>query len=348
MEAVNPKVSLQTLSAADGLLAGLLYLHTLRQAAAQCRITVPFIPQRFHSWKWLEDLSLHLENVREGILNLIPILGLKGMDATLDSFVDPATFFQATVLSLRNALIGQPPSSLGDVVALYSTGDTQPYIDQWQNAISRYDHRQAFANLIEALFPEITKSSPASTADYSDPGHFIYQDTPFEIPQVQGNDLMGFNLACSDAKHGLLAVPDLMQNDCFIFSGEIQPAGPQTSALGPCGSALVTNLVLFLEQGGELFQVLSGRWVTAKHQYVPSSTTLNLCRLQGNDVKSCIQCMRQGESFQDPSSLGILSIVDLFIKLGYLQTPEDVQEYMIIVGKVRRRIIENEYSAVNT
>ncbi|KAG5751852.1 hypothetical protein H9Q70_005485 [Fusarium xylarioides] len=43
--------------------------------------------------------------------------------------------------------------------------------------------------------------------------------------------------------------------------------------------------------------------------------------------------MRQDDSFQDPFSLGILSIVDTFIQLGYLQTAEDVQEYMIMVGK---------------
>ncbi|EXL68462.1 hypothetical protein FOPG_15471 [Fusarium oxysporum f. sp. conglutinans race 2 54008] len=361
MEAVNPDVSLQTLSAADGFLAGLVYLSATRQATTQCRITEPFVPQMFQSWKYLEDICNNLEKVRESILKLIPVLGLEGIDSTLGSFMDPVMFFQATVFSLRNTLIGQPPSTLGDVLALYSLshvvschlrnslniaiGDPHFYIDQWKNAIGRYDHQQEFANLVEALYPELAKPSPASsslqtvTADYSDPLHFIYQDAPFELPPVQGDGPMGYTLAYSDAAPGLLALPDpkptnqAVQNG-YSFSGEISPTAPQTSApLGPHASALVTNLTLFLEQCGELVQILSGRWVTAKHQYTRSSTTLNQGRLQNNDVKSC---MRQDFSFQEPLSLGILSIVDLFIKLRYLQTPQDVQEYMIIVGKVRR------------
>ncbi|EGU74148.1 hypothetical protein FOXB_15342 [Fusarium oxysporum f. sp. conglutinans Fo5176] len=358
MEAVNPDVSLQTLSAADGFLAGLVYLSATRQATTQCRITEPFVPQMFQSWKYLEDICNNLEKVRESILKLIPVLGLEGIDSTLGSFMDPVMFFQATVFSLRNTLIGQPPSTLGDVLALYSLshvvschlrnslniaiGDPHFYIDQWKNAIGRYDHQQEFANLVEALYPELAKPSPASsslqtvTADYSDPLHFIYQDAPFELPPVQGDGPMGYTLAYSDAAPGLLALPDpkptnqAVQNG-YSFSGEISPTAPQTSApLGPHASALVTNLTLFLEQCGELVQILSGRWVTAKHQYTRSSTTLNQGRLQNNDVKSC---MRQDFSFQEPLSLGILSIVDLFIKLRYLQTPQDVQEYMIIVGK---------------
>ncbi|RKK99237.1 hypothetical protein BFJ71_g6239 [Fusarium oxysporum] len=127
------------------------------------------------------------------------------------------------------------------------------------------------------------------------------------------------------------------QKGCYAFSGEIPRAMPQTSApLGPHGSALVTNLTLFLGQCGDLFQILSGLWVTAKYQYSPSSA-LKQARPQSGDVKSCTQHMRQDESFQDPFSLGILSIVDTFIQLGYLQTLEDVQEYMILVGKVQKR-----------
>jgi hypothetical protein len=137
---------------------------------------------------------------------------------------------------------------------------------------------------------------------------------------------MGYHLEYGNATPDFwdLQPPALAaQNDRYTFSGEIQLAGLQNAA--PHGSALVTNLTRFLEQCGELVQILSGRWVTAKHVYSPSSATLNQARPQYNDVMSCIQRIRQYESFQEPFSLGILAIVDTFIQLGYLQTPEDVQ-----------------------
>ncbi|KAJ4039256.1 hypothetical protein NW756_009629 [Fusarium oxysporum] len=305
-------------------------------------------------------------------------MGMEGIDTTLDSFIDPEMFFQAAVLSLRNTLIGQTPSTLGEILALYCLShtvqvschlrsshnppiiNTQAHIDQWGSAISRYDHRQVFVNLIEALHPEIQNLSPAPhfldpmMPEYSGYLHFIYQDVPFELPPDQNDGLMGYLSEYADATPDLFALSEppptdqAALNDRYTFSGETQLTGPRTSALlGPRGSALVTNLTLFLEQCGDLFQTLAGRWVTAKHQYSPSSA-LNQARSQGNDVKTYLQRMRQDGSFQDPSSMGILSIVDTFIQLGYLQTPEDVQDYMIIVGKVQRRKIEDNYSATDT
>ncbi|WKT46826.1 hypothetical protein QSH57_011700 [Fusarium oxysporum f. sp. vasinfectum] len=355
----NPDVSLQTLSAADGFLAGLIYLRTAKQATTQNRATDSFT-HAGRTWKYLDAIWFSLESVRNRMLELVPRLGLRGIDNTLDSFINPVLFFQAAVLSLRNTLIGQPSSSLGDVLAFYclshvvscqlrsrqnsAISDTQLCIDQWGNTISKHDHRQAFSKLIRALFPELANPSPVSNffdpvADYSDLLHFIHRNGPFELQPMQDDDLVGYPLEYSDATHNMLSLPDSRitdgapQKGCYAFSGEIPRAMPQTSApLGPHGSALVTNLTLFLGQCGDLFQILSGLWVTAKYQYSPSSA-LKQARAQSGDVKPCTQHMRQDESFQDPFSLGILSIVDTFIQLGYLQTLEDVQEYMILVGK---------------
>ncbi|EGU79028.1 hypothetical protein FOPG_12610 [Fusarium oxysporum f. sp. conglutinans race 2 54008] len=370
----NPDVSLQTLSAADGFLAGLIYLRTAKQATTQNRATDSFT-HAGRTWKYLDAIWFSLESVRNRMLELVPRLGLRGIDNTLDSFINPVLFFQAAVLSLRNTLIGQPSSSLGDVLALYclshvvscqlrsrqnsAISDTQLCIDQWGNTISKHDHRQAFSKLIRALFPELANPSPVSNffdpvADYSDLLHFIHRNGPFELQPMQDDDLVGYPLEYSDATHNMLSLPDSRitdgapQKGCYASSGEIPRAMPQTSApLGPHGSALVTNLTLFLGQCGDLFQILSGLWVTAKYHYSPSSA-LKQARPQSGDVKPCTQHMRQDESFQDPFSLGILSIVDTFIQLGYLQTPEDVQEYMILVGKVQKRKIDDECSATDT
>ncbi|KAF5547463.1 hypothetical protein FMEXI_5159 [Fusarium mexicanum] len=365
----NHDVSLQTLSAADGFLAGLIYLSAMRQATTQRQVGDSFT-NAGQTWKWLDGIWFNLENIQNNIFQLVPRLGLSGIDNTLDSFISPVIFFQVAVLSLRSALIGQPPSTLGDVVALYclshvvschlrsshnsATIDTQLDISQWENAVDSYDHRQAFASLIQALFPAITTpASPSSfldpaTADYNDALHFMatYQ-APFEPPPREV-DLFESDTEYSDAAPDLLSLfgPQPMdqeaQNNRYTFIGE---TGFQTSApLAPHGSALVANFTLFLEQCGDLFQNLSGRLVTAKHQYSPLSA-LDRVRAQNNDVSSNLQRMRQDGSFQDPSSIGILSIVDTFTQLGYLQTPKDVQEYMIIVGKVQRPKIEEELGA---
>ncbi|KAF5693570.1 hypothetical protein FDENT_1913 [Fusarium denticulatum] len=366
-------VSLQTLSAVDGFLAGLIYLSATKQATAQSQTTVLSTPTT-QSWQYLESIWVNLESVQNHILELVPRLGLNGIDNALDSFISPELFFQAAVLSLRNTLIGRPPSTFGNVVALFCLShavshhlrsshisgitDTRLNTGQWENAIGRYDHRQAFANLIRALFPEITTTAPPSsfldpvTADYNDALRFmvLYQDAPFEPPPRE------VSLAGNDVEYSG-AAPDLLglfgpqptdqeaHKDRYTLIGET--AFQTLSPLDPHGSALVANFTLFLEQCGDLFQKLSGRWVTAKHQYSPLSA-LNRAGLQDNDVSSYLHRMRQDGSFQDPSSIGILSIVDTFIQLGYLQSSEDVQEYMIMVGKVEKCKIDAECSATDT
>lgn len=362
MMPMNPNASLQTLSAADGLLAGLIYLSATKQATAQNRATGLFTPT-IQSWRCLDRISVSLETVQNRMLELVPRLSLRGIDNTLDSFISPIMFFQAAVLSLRSSLIGRPPSTLGDVVALFclshvvsrhlrsshnsAKSDIQLDIDQWGNAISRYDHRQAFVSLIRALFPEITAPTPPSslqdpvTADYNDALHVmaLYQDALIE-PPPQESELNGSSLQYSGMSPNLFSpigsqpTDQEAHDDLYTFIGEtcFQILAP----LDPHGSALVANLTLFLEQCGDLFQNLSGSWVTAMNQYSPLSA-LNRASAQNNDVSSYLKRMRQDGSFQDPYSMGILSIVDTFIQLGYLQTPKDVQEYMIIVGKVQRR-----------
>ncbi|VTT74710.1 unnamed protein product [Fusarium fujikuroi] len=354
---VNPTVSLQTLSAADGFLAGLIYLSVTKQAIAQNRAPGLFTPA-FQSWRYLEGIWFNLQSVQNGMLEIVPGLGLQGIDYTLDSFVSPVLFFQTAVLSLRNTLIGRTPSTVGDIVALFCLSHvvflhlrrshdsvisgTELDIDQWGNAISRYDHRQAFASLIRALFPEITTAlMPPNfvdpvTAEYHDAPYFMAmcQDAPFEPPSQEAIRI-GDALQYSDATPNLFSLSSsrprdqAAQNDRYIVIGETQLTGLRTDPHGP---ALVANFTLFLEQCGDLFQNLSGRWVTAKHQYSPLSV-LNRARRQSNDVSSYLQRMLQEGSFQDPFSMGILSIVDTFVQLGYLRTPKDVQEYMIIVGK---------------
>ncbi|KAF5650886.1 hypothetical protein F25303_4264 [Fusarium sp. NRRL 25303] len=368
----NPDVSLRTLSAADGFLAGLIYLSATKQATTQNRVTGRFTPAN-QSRRCLEGIWINLETVHSRMLELVPILSLRGIDNTLDSFISPVLFFRAVTLSLRNILIGRPPNTFGDVIALFclshevsrhlrsshnsTMSDTKLDIGQWGNAISKYDHRQAFSSLIRALLPEITAPTPPSslqdpvTVDYNDALHLmtLYQDALIE-PPPQESELNDSPLQCSGVTPNLLSLIESQptdqeaHDDLYTFIGE---TGFQTLApLDPHGSALVANFTLFLEQCGDLFQNLSGSWVTAKNQYSPSSA-LNRAAPQSNYVSSYLQRMRQDESFQDPSSMGILSIVDTFVQLGYLQTPKDVQEYMIIVGKVQRRETEDQVGATD-
>ncbi|KAF4439209.1 hypothetical protein FACUT_4286 [Fusarium acutatum] len=188
----------------------------------------------------------------------------------------------------------------------------------------------------------MTSAPPSSfldpaTSDYNDALYLmaLYQDVPFE-PPPQETELIGNYSEQSDTALNLVSLSGSQRTDQEAHNGSynfIGETGFQTLVpIDPHGSALVANFTLFLEQCGDLLQNLSGRWVTAKHQFSPLSA-LNQAGPQNNDVSSYLQRMRQDGSFQDPSSMGILSIADTFVQLGYLQTPKDVQDYMIIVGK---------------
>ncbi|KAF5611754.1 uncharacterized protein FSUBG_2191 [Fusarium subglutinans] len=356
-------LNLDALSAADGFLSGLLFLDVTRLNATQWPNTNSLVPrpQSLESWKCMGDIRAILHGYWCQMMNGLPSLGPMNINDTLATLTSPTTFYEAAVLSFRNTLTGHPPHTLGEIVALcilsyatssylsnkgsLSTNDASPCIDQWRDSISDRDHRQAFTHIMEALYPGTANLNPTPgpsqhMAEYSEPFGFTYQDAPFGMSSHQDN-LIEDDFLNYLANYGGDPVPDyfalgaestnqMVQRHC-AESYRTRPTGAERPSLRDLqGSAVITQLVYFLEECGELPQILSGRGATTKYANCPVN---HLTPRVDEGVKSCIQRMRQTELSLDTTFSAIISVVDRFIQLGYLRTTEDVQEYMLIVGK---------------
>jgi hypothetical protein len=359
-------LNLEALSAADGLLSGLLFLDVTGLGATQRPNANLWVtrPQSLESWKRMGDIRVILHGYWSQMMNALPSLGPMNINDTLASFNSPTTFYEAAVLSFRNTLTGHPPHTLGDIVALcilsYTTSsylssegslpakDASPCIDQWRDAISDRDHRQAFTHIMEALYPGTANLSPIlglsqHVADYNEPFGFAYQDPPFGISPRQDNFIDDDFLKYL-ANYGDDPVPDYfallgaestsqpVQRHC-AGSYRTRPIGAESPSLRDLqGSAVITQLKYFLKECGELPQILSGRGATTKYANCPVDQPTPRV---DDGVKPCIQGMRQTELSLNITFSAIISVVDKFMQLGYLRTTEDVQEYMLIVGKVK-------------
>lgn len=357
---------LEALSAADGFLSGLLFLDVTGLGVTQrpnTNLLVPR-PQSLESWKRMGDIRVILHGNWSQMMNVLATLGPMNINDTLASLTTPATFYEAAVLSFRNTLTGHPPHTLGDILALcillYATSSylsnegslltngATPCIDQWRDAISDHDHRQAFTHIMEALYPGTANLTPIlgssqHVAEYSEPFGFTYQDAPFRMSPHQDN-FSEYDFLTYLANYGNDPAPDysvllgaestnqLVQRHC-ADSYRTRPTGAERPSLRDLqGSTVITQLKHFLEECGELPQILSGRGATTKYANCPVD---QLTPRADDGVQSCIQRMRQTELALDITFSAIISVVDKFIQLGYLRTTEDVQEYMLIIGKVK-------------
>ncbi|KAH7218870.1 hypothetical protein DER44DRAFT_758859 [Fusarium oxysporum] len=355
MGTANHKSCIRAVSAADGLLASLLYLNQATPVMDQRPNAGLFILQNLDSWASLYEIRINLERCRNRLIKTIPALGLEGLDTTLDSFISPIRFYEAAIFSFRNTLTGLSPDTLGNVVALCSLShitsrylhikgnriihNILPDISLWRNTICNHEHRQAFSDLIEVLWSDATRPpyrilNPfpfQASVEIGNPLHSTYQAVPSNIPVAQNESVWDEFLASLD----FFAIPDRQaEQNNHADSDGIQLAGFQIPDLHRLqGSAIITNLTYFLEDCGELVHILSGRGITAKdlHSYV--SFNQNGSEIKNRINSSYIQPLQQDDSFKDSSVLGILSIVDRFVDLGYLQSIDEVREYMIIVGK---------------
>lgn len=284
---------LEALSAADGFLSGLLFLDVTGLGVTQrpnTNLLVPR-PQNLESWKRMGDIRAILHGNWSQMMNVLATLGPMNINDTLASLTTPATFYEAAVLSFRNTLTGHPPHTLGDILALcilsYATSSylrsegslltngATPCIDQWRDAISDHDHRQAFTHIMEALYPGTANLTPIlgssqHVAEYSEPFGFTYQDSPLRMSPHQDN-FSEYDFLNYLANYGNDPAPDyfvllgaestnqLVQKHC-ADSYRTRPTGAERPSLRDLqGSAVITQLKHFLEECGELPQILSGR-----------------------------------------------------------------------------------------
>jgi hypothetical protein len=372
MELVSLDSLIRVLSAADGLLASLIFLEAQAAPLALNQHHYNAIPlaQNTESWAVLRDVRTGLEGSRILVMTEIAVLGFSGLDPTLDSFVNPTLFYEAAIGSFRNTLTGTPPNTLGDIVALYSLSqitscylrnksntnilDTFSKIDVWESAISVPGHRRAFNHLVQVLRPKTTKTtssgqpydipalhSPQAPADFSISSHLTSQEMPSEISSQ--SDFEDYSWREGHFSSDFLLMPELQylsqdeQNDHTGLEGSLgtplnAPQAPDLQNLQ--GSAIITNLAHFLEECGDLLQILSGRGVTSRLS--PGiSIGQGQFEVQTAIKLSFIQPLQNNKfSVSNMSAQRLLVVADRFVELGYLRSIDETRRYLIMVGIV--------------
>ncbi|KAM0445374.1 hypothetical protein ACHAQK_001576 [Fusarium lateritium] len=360
---------------ADGLLASLIFLEATPPAVNQPHYNaVPPAQQNTESWAVLSDIQIKLEESRISMMTEVAALDFSGLDPILDSFVNPTPFYEAAVGSFRNTFSGTPPNTLGDVVALFSLSQvTSCYlringninvldifsdIGIWESAVSDPRHGRAFNDLVQVLRSETVSSDqpynipalsvhyPQTPADFSMPSHLVCQEMPPEIPWQY--DFGKFSWGPGHSMPEFPVSPILQissqdeQNDhtALELTLDTPLSGPQAPDLQSLqGSVIITNLTDFLEQCGDLLQVLSGRGVTSR---LSSGTSIDQCQseVQAAIKSSFIQPLQNDKFFVDNlSAQRLLVVADRFVELGYLRSVDETRRYLINVGNVSCRIV---------
>lgn len=369
MEIATSDSLTRVLSAVDGLLASLIFLEVTPPTVNQHHCNaIPLAQQNPVSWVMLSDIQMELEDCRVSVVTETAVLGFTGLDTTLDSFVNSTLFFEAALGSFRNTLTGTPPNTLGDVVALYSLShiiscylrnkgnanvlDIHFNIDMWKSAFSDPGHWRAFNDLVQVLRRKTASSSqpystsslhsPKAQADFNMPSHWACQEMPSEISwqcnfedySWEESHLMPNSLVFSN----LQVWSRDQQNDHTALEGPLgtPPSAPQVPDLQNLqGSAVITNLVHFLEECGELLQILSGRGVTTSCMSPGTSTGQSQSEVQTAIKSSFIQPLQNNKFFVDNlSAQRLLVVADRFVELGYLRSIDETRRYLINVGNV--------------
>jgi hypothetical protein len=367
MELASSDSLTRVLSAADGLLASLIFLEAAPLAMNQHHYNAIPPSQNTESWAVLSDIRIKLEESRISIMTEIVVLSFSGLDPTLDSFVNPTLFYEAAVGSFRNTLIGIPPTILGDVVALYSLSqitscylrnkgntnvlDIFSNIGIWESAISVPEHWRAFIDLAQVLRPKTTSSgqpynvlalhSPQAPADFSIPSPLTCQEMPSEISSQC--DFEDYSRKESHFFPDGLFLSDFQflsqdeQNNHTVLEGPLDTplSAPQAPDLRHLqGSAIITNLAHFLEECGDLLQILSGHGVTSRlcpGIYIGQSQS----EVQTIIKSTFIQPLQNNKFFVDNlSAQRLLVVADRFVELGYLRSIDEAKKYLIRVGNV--------------
>jgi hypothetical protein len=336
----------------DGLLAILIYLDKTKLFAD------PPILQGHKYWGFVQDIRFALDWYRERLISVTPARELPGHEALLRSFPTPMSFYEAAIFAFRNTLTGPKPDSLDAVIALcvlshvilsylrqlHGSVDCDLCFDNnvWRDAIEDLEHRQTFSDLIGIILLETPPLSschqsfpPASVLDL--PSSTPHQDEAAEalpptIFTIEDDSLI-YDMSdsfwgCFDTVDEYPAAPN---SHALVDFGSTH----RTSSLADLqGSAIMLNITRFLEECGESVHIFSGRGLTAKD--LRSCVAFNQ---QGFATKSLIstsfiQPLREYDNCKESSVSGILSIVDRFVDLGYLQTIGEVRDYMLFVGRV--------------
>ncbi|KAF5709548.1 hypothetical protein FMUND_10038 [Fusarium mundagurra] len=332
----------------DGLLASLIYLDDTRSSTthipnAELWDTAP--------WQYILDFRIEVNQYWDALANITQTQDLPGLDSLLEAFPTPVQLYEAAIFTFRNMSTGSEPDSLENVFALCSLSYVasicsqrmgKPDIDNifrdvniWRDSISDPQHRQLFNGLIQRLwggnggdmraYPFQTEQSHCSASQpFNGPGYISPQSATMQ-------DISLFGDFPDPFWGGLFDVPGSLPGHTFQMTGttpEFHPTvldtpEPQLLVGDLRQSAVITILTSFIANCGDLMDILSGHGATARgpHSDVPL------------EVKNFTQALGRHDSFGDPFARGILAVVDKFVDLNYFQNVDEVQDYIMIVGK---------------
>nr|RBQ94054.1 hypothetical protein FVER53263_03550 [Fusarium verticillioides] len=334
----------------DGLLAGLIYLDdtspsTTHVPNAELRDMAP--------WQCILDLRVQVKQYWDALTNITQTEDLHSLNSLLKSFPTPVQLCEAGIFTFRDISTGSKPDSLENIFAICSLSYVasicsqkmgKPDIDSifrdiniWRDSIGDAQHRQLFNGLIQRLwgggggnmraYPFQTEQSLCSASQsFNGPGYISPQSAIMQ-------DISLFDDFASPFWGGLVNLPGSLPGPNFQMTGTTPGFPPtvfdtteppsQLSAGDLRQSAVMNILTSFISNCGDLMDILSGHGATTKGPH--SDVSL--------EAKNFTQALRRHECFGDPSACGILAVVNRFVDLKYFQSIDEVQDYIIIVGK---------------
>ncbi|KAF5627450.1 hypothetical protein F52700_8376 [Fusarium sp. NRRL 52700] len=352
MDATSPSF-LSSITAVDGLLASLVYLDDMRSSTTQVpNAQCGGVPR----WQPILDFRLEVEQYWNALSNITRTGDFPGLDSLLEAFHTPARLYEAAIFTFRNTLIGSEPDSLESIFAICSLSYVasvcsrkpgKPDIDNifrdiniWRDSISDPQHRRLFNDLIQRLWG-VSGDLTTSPFQTEQPLHSALQhlDGPdhLSLQNATMQDISLFGSFCDLFWDDRFDVPGPVPQPNFQMTGttlgshptifDLPGLQPSTRSTGDLRQSAVINILTsFIANCGDLVGILSGHGATAKGSHSDGSW----------EVKNFTQVLKRHDSFGDPSARGILAIVDRFVDLNYFQNIDEIQDYIIIVGKVGR------------
>ncbi|KAM0233243.1 hypothetical protein ACHAPO_007322 [Fusarium lateritium] len=323
-----------TLSRAEGFLACLIWINSTRAIVGDDLHANPTFFQDAEQAAVLQKVYSQLEKTRLRLVDATHSITLACREDTLNSFENPTSFYETAVSGFHNTLLGLPPSALGDVVALcamshaiscclYSTHnfvEFEPFSNfgPWRNAISNQEHRQPFDDLIKAacLEPYLTDLAKM-----------------YPVPQCS-NDMFDGALELS-WDSDLIPLNSFLASENEDGSRNVSESSQAPDLQSLQGSSIVANLFHFLEQcGGPLFKLFSRGAMGNMWHCIGTSVSSPAASGDEHDLERLyMQILRDDASLKDPIIQGILSVVDRFVDLGYLQSADEMRDYLLLLGK---------------
>ncbi|GKU05055.1 hypothetical protein FLAG1_07803 [Fusarium langsethiae] len=343
METTSLNSSAWALSRAKGFLAGLIYIDSTQTIIGQDSNANPMFFQNIGQWIILQQAHSQLEETRCRLVDATHSIGLPITcpDDTLNSFVNPTSFYETAVSGFHNTLLGLPPTALGDVVALCAMSHvTSCYLysaynnilfdpfsdfDLWRSTISDHEHRRLFDVLIKVACQEPYLTTLVDTYPVLQYGNGACNDA---LDLSWDPDLTTYTL------NSFSTVQNEQSSHIVSESMQLTTAGTQAPDLQSLqGSPIVSNFAHFLERCGELPLILSGRGATVNEWHLIGTSKPDESRDEQRLKRLYIRLLQQRDPPNNIVIEGIVSVVKRFGDLGYLQSAGKIRDYLLLIGK---------------